>query len=300
MKLILYIFCAILAFFLIPSSAHAQETRITVSPAIVDIASKPNTIVGRKIQITNKSTVSLPINVTAEQAIFEGKPLDDFPKDRYNVADWIDFEENTYLFEPGQSKTINFKVSVPKTASPGGHYAQLSFRGLLLEQTDRTAGLVFPEITVPVLISVSGQIEQRANIVSNIFPTRYSSRDKNNLTFEIENRGNVHNLVSPELKIIQDGKVLQSLKPQPVIILPGTSRKFTVLVDRIEYGRYTGEVSLPFGSNQDVIESSQELFLVTPPNSRLFGLAIVVWMSLYTYRHRKNIKTAVRAFLRPV
>lgn len=278
-------------------SARAQETQISVAPAIIDVPIEVGQSAMQAIWVTNGSQSALPVSIEVQGAVVEAEPLEDSPIDRFDVADWIRFDEETYLFEPGQTRKITFMITAPFNALPGGHYAHISLRGLALQraQSEQAASLVFPEIGVPMLITVPGQVIEDARVSDgSVFPRFATPGSDIETSFYIENTGTIHNIVSPSIIIEKAGEIVEEVRLQPLVLLPGTRKQVSQVWRLSEYGSHTARIKLSFGNKNQIELSSRQQIVSTPSFARLFWLAVIVWSLLYMLPRRRNIIAAVR------
>jgi len=280
------------------SFVRAQETSITLTPAIVEIAVNPEDTIERFLQIKNTGDASLPVTIEVKSAVIDNRVSDVLDSTRYDVSEWVTFSEETYLFAPNQVREIPFVVTVPANAGPGGHYASISVRALALEQAEGsdTRSIVFPEVSVPVFITVSGDVQESARVAHQDLSPLFMTRDSAyNSQIVVENTGTVHNLVAPVLELRKGDTLVASYKFVPAVILPGTQKIFTVSWQSpTEYGSYQTRVVFPVGSDRIIVESSSEALLITPPPSLLIMLAIFTWVTAYLMPYRKNIRSSIR------
>ena len=125
----------ILASILLWLSVSAQQNispRLSVSPHTFDLGVLPGEVIADKIKLTNKSDVALPILVrttdfTASDEI-GGMSFDELSQDiSFASRKWIKIENPNFILEPGETEKVNFTISVPENAEPGGHYAVMLF-----------------------------------------------------------------------------------------------------------------------------------------------------------------------------
>jgi len=280
--------------------ASAQQTQISVSPAIVDAPVEVGGSVKKRIQVTNGSDSALPISVEAQAVTIEGESIAGGSQKRFDVSDWISFSEKIYVFAPGETKLVEFTITAPFTALPGGHYAQISLRGLTLESTtdDQSSSLIFPEVGVPVLITVPGEITEDASIAeTNIFPLFASINEQIKGNVAVQNNGTVHNIVRAKLIFMKDGEVISNQPLQPTVILPGTQRSYEYEWMLPEYGRYEAFVELSYGSNNTIVSTYPETVYSTPSFGSLGLLAVFIWTILYLYPRRENLVSALRVLI---
>lgn len=296
MRSVLYLLGLVSIAMLTGSSVSAQqETQLVVAPAIIDAPAVVGKSTERTIQIGNKNKFALPITIEVQSAVIDGEPLDRRTNDRYDVSDWVSFEEETYVFEAGETRQIPFTITAPFTALPGGHYAQISIRGLALESSSGQQGIVFPEIGVPLLITVPGEIVEDVRVQDvSIFPRFATPSRPIELVVPVENVGTVHNLVRAKVIIEQDEKIVSEINLSPSVVLPETRKEFKGVWQPDNYGYFNAYVELAFGSASQKYQTSKEQVIVTPPIGYLLLLAFSVWACAYVWPRRKNVVGALQ------
>jgi len=284
------------------SRVHAQNTEIVVTPAIIDAPLQIGSSVVKNIQVTNGSNSALPISIEAQAAAIEGRVIEGSSTNRFDVSDWVSFTEKTYVFAAGETKQIPFTITAPFTASAGGYYATLSLRGLALENEinqQQSSSLVFPEVGIPLLITIPGELTENALIAeSNLFPslaTRYNLiEDK----VAIQNNGTVHNLITATLVIERQEETVSRKELQPSVILPGTEREYSYAWEVAEYGVYQSYIEVTYGNKKSTYKTPVETTYVTPSIWLLVSMAIATWSVLYVYPRRYNTIKAITILFR--
>ena len=131
LKFSLFIFVFL---FILIGAAKAKDIspRLSVSPHTFDLGVLPGEVITEKIKIINKSDIALPILVrttdfTARDEI-GGMSFDTLSQDiSFASRKWIDIENPNFILEPDEARYVNFTISVPGNAEPGGHYAVMLF-----------------------------------------------------------------------------------------------------------------------------------------------------------------------------
>lgn len=279
-------------------SAQEPEIELSVSPAIIDAPAAAGERVEKTLQITNRSLQALPISIEPQAAIIEGTLIEDRVITRFDVSEWIDVSSDTEIYAPGETKKLTFSVTVPFSAAAGGYYAQLSLRSLALESPNQiSAGLVFPEITVPVLVTVPGEINEQISLPddSHIFPFYANQAIGQVVDIRVHNTGNVHNLVTPQVKLKKRHSDYEITVPlQAAVLLPGTERVFSFPLPELASGRYDVRLHLTGGSRSQQVVSTAESLLVGPSLSRILQTGLIVWAVAFSYHNRMRIKRAYK------
>ena len=276
------------------SSAQTTST-IAVSPAIFDVAAQPGEQTSITLTIRNENDTPLPVSI-AIQSFVSNETGDFYINPAYDAKQWLKLESDSYVLASNEVKKIPVTVSVPYDVSPGGHYAQISVRGLSFEADPSLSGesLVIPEVNASVFITVAGDIYESFRIQKqNLVPFQATPQSTITSVFSVKNDSNVHNLITPKIIISENNNVISEYILLPRVILPDSVVQLSHTWDiPDEYGRYNVLVGFLYGNDQQQVTSKKEIVHVTPPLSKLVGLAVLTWATLYCYTYRKNLKRA--------
>lgn len=290
-----YIISIVAIFLLLPDVAYADENTIVVSPAILEIAANPGENITRPITIQNDGAQSLPVSFEA-QAIIRSSQVSVTQRD---ASSWISFPDDVVVFEKQQRAQIPVSIAIPENAEAGGHYAQISVRGLSLEPvSEQASSIVIPEVTISVLITINGEITESITFKKvDLMPWQASPESEQMLTFTIENTGNVHNIISPEFVLLRDS-IEDITKLGSQIILPGEEVEINQSWRApSDYGEYTASVRTNYGNDNLVYTTEVERMLVTPKITTLATLAIIIWLLMYYVRNKDNILLASKVLI---
>jgi len=117
-------------------SVNAEQAPVSlglsVNPQIFEMDVFPGEVYKKKIKVGNLSEVAMPVAVRLTDftaADESGEMLFDESSQDISFASrkWFKIEEPNFILEPGERKKINFTISVPENAEPGGHYAVMLF-----------------------------------------------------------------------------------------------------------------------------------------------------------------------------
>ncbi len=171
--------------FLIPLfSVNAQKIGsigFSVSPQIFEIDVFPEKEITEKINLTNKSEVAVPIEVRITDftaAEDSGEMLFDESSQDSSFASrkWFRIEKPNFILDSGETEKVNFTISVPENAEPGGHYSVMLFEPQLPSfyfEEDQPRAI--PVIGVLFLFSVKvfmlePEVEQKLEVIEFSVP----------------------------------------------------------------------------------------------------------------------------------
>ena len=128
----LVFFCVSLVLPCVVSAQQNISPRLSVSPHTFELDVFPGEVITEKIKISNKSEVALPIaaKVVDFSASDEtgGMSFDEFSQDiSFASRKWVEIEKPNFILDAGETEKVNFTISVPENAEPGGHYAVMLF-----------------------------------------------------------------------------------------------------------------------------------------------------------------------------
>ncbi len=121
--------------FVVPCITNAQisvSPRLAVSPHTFEIDFFPGESITKEIKITNKSEAAFPmlvrvVNFTASDET-GSTSFDEVSEDpSISSRKWFEIENPNFILDAGETEKVNFTISVPENAEPGGHYAVMFF-----------------------------------------------------------------------------------------------------------------------------------------------------------------------------
>jgi len=273
---------------------YAQtETTISVSPAILDLIIKPGETTQVILTIRNGGGFALPVSVSPKSLLLEEEEITNKESRKASDASsWIKLDNAEFLLAENETKKVSVGISVPKEASPGGHYAQLSVRGLSLEQSQDTgASIVIPEVAVTVLVTVPGEVTTSVGFEKKdkLFPLFLTPGADFKKSFTVINNGNIHDMITPSLVIEKSGIELYRQKLSSRVVLPHTKKVFKEILQMPrDYGVYKAYIELQYANGQKTITTDKEVLLIAPKVWSIFSVAFLTFSGLYFYNHRKN------------
>lgn len=163
--------------------AQPPSLGLSVSPQVFELDVFPGEKITQKINLRNLSKVAVPIAVrvtdfTAEED--SGEMLFDEALQDPSIASrkWFEIKNPNFILDPEGKKEVEFTITVPENAEPGGHYSVILFEPQLpsfyfLEGEPRA----IPVVGVLFLLSVKTfslepEIQQKLEIVEFSLPKK--------------------------------------------------------------------------------------------------------------------------------
>lgn len=291
---------AALASTLVSTSAFAQQASKTGSSVGIEVSSPlyEYTIQPGKVQ---QDIIKIK-NVGSDQQTYYPEVLDfksdnksgtalflkkDETSGTYSLAKWISVSTEAITLTPNQSTAINFNITVPADAEPGGHYAGILFSTQPPDPTGSNQIGLASKVGSLILVRVAGDAKESAVIKS--FTSDRESYDTANVNFTttITNSGGVH--LQPKgvitVKNIFGGQVAAvNVNQLSANVLPGSDRIFeSVWKDPgFKFGYYTATVVLSYGNPAQTI-SAQTSFWIIPWMTLLVILIVLILVIAVLY-----------------
>lgn len=291
----LIISVVMLGVFVQPAKAQSNQA-FSISPPLVELKADPGQTVTASIKLTNVSDSTLRI-----QSHFNdfgakdetGEPNIIFEESHttvYSLRQWIASPE-PFTIAPQETKTVDFLITVPHNAEPGGHYAVIRFSGSTPELEQNGVALT-ASIGSLVLLKVSGAINEKASITEFFTATQKFAQnnifESGPITFveRIKNDGNVHLKPTGNIDIFNAfGQQVASLPVNgdprdtnnpPRSVLPNSIRRFDQTWDSgFTLGYYRARVELTYGQDSKPLFATA-VFWVIPYKTIGLGLLILI------------------------
>ncbi len=198
----------------------------------------------------------------------------------YSLAKWVSVSSVGITLSPNESAALNFNITVPADAEPGGHYAGILFSTQPPDPTGTNQIGLASKVGSLVLVRVAGTAKESAVIKSFTSDKQsYDNASAVKFSTTVTNNGNVH--VQPKgvitIKNIFGGQVAAAdVNQLSANILPGSDRIFdTVWKDPgFKLGYYTATITLNYGSPAQTITSQTSFWII--PWMTLLVLAVLL------------------------
>ena len=304
-KLIFLLSCLLLCLFSY-SEVNAQESLpLVVAPArqqtALDAGGKESLI----IKFFNESNVPISGIIKAVDFIVQGndgKPilLENFNvpvTSRYSASTWIKLPYERATIPPGTVLKVQFDVSVPKNALPGGRYVAIYFEqtgydlGTTITTLQQGESSVSPRIVGLLNIKVNGPISEKSSVLKFTAPL-FSEFGPITTTTEIYNSGNYH--ITPEGKIsLFDflGRKINEVSLEKKNIFPESSRIFeTAIGSKLLFGKFKLTLLASYGEANQVLSAATYIwvFPVRLILAIVLGIGIIVLLIVTIWKLLKG------------
>ena len=251
------------------SSANAQSaatTNMTVAPARQQHTLKPGESVTAIFKLYNNG--DSPVVGTLSTANFivtsaDGKPVFLEGKlnlsEKYAAASWIKLPYDRLAIPAHEKIEIQVKITAPKSALPGGHYAAILFEPgvsttgvAVADKAGQSA--VAPRVAGLIYLIIPGDYEETALITDFSIP-KFSQNGPIDIATSIKNTSPVHIRPTGTITITNMfGDILTNLPLDEVNIFPDATKNYTnTIPTKWLIGRFRADLTAAYGSTGKVL-----------------------------------------------
>lgn len=287
------------------SPANAQTaTSLTVAPARQQHDLKPgesSNIILKLMNTGDNSIVGTLFTANFIVTSADGKPqfLENnitLPS-RYAAASWFKLPYDRLAIPAHGKVEIPIKITAPKNALPGGHYAAVIFEpnaaASTAAVTDKAGqSAVAPRIAGLVYLVIPGKYEETA-LVTQFFAPKFSQTGPISIATAIKNTSPVHLRPSGTITVTNMfGDVTTVLPLEEVNIFPDASKLYqNTIPTKWLIGRYRADLSASYGSQGRAL-SGTIFFTVFPVMLAVYILiliaALIFLVNLTIKKNRKH------------
>ncbi len=266
---------------------------MTVSPVRFELSGDPGTTVGGNFKVFNdeKETKTLYTGFENFEASGEtGSP--NFKPSEEGLASWISAPQSIEI-PAGESKTVDFAITIPAEAEPGGYFAAI-FVGTTPPNSNPNELAIGSRLGTLLLFRVNGDITENGSLLE--FSTENKKKWFNALPisffYRFQNSGADRVFPKSSLTIKNTfgrDRAVVDANPTEGNVLPGSIRRYEVwwksksdtsvipkpqpsdlsFIDTIKYqwnnfalGRYKANLHIDYGSKGEVATSSFVVYVI--------------------------------------
>lgn len=242
--------------FLTQTIIAAGGTTLGISPVVFELTGNPGDVIVNQIKVYNPSDDSI-IGITMEVENISPRGeggqvfVDTEASETYSLMKWVEVNPKEFVLEPGEQEFITFTISIPENAEPGGHYGAVLASTNMVAGSEFTGTAIAQKIGSVVLLSVSGKVEEKLEVLE-LFTPNYSESGPIPFVIKFENKGTIHVKPSGHITITNWlGMKLADIEFPQNNVLPGAIRKIETSWNAglLLAGRYTATVHGSYGSS---------------------------------------------------
>jgi hypothetical protein len=269
---------------------------LEIAPPLLTLTANPGQVLKTTIQLRDITKSSLV--VTNEINDFVSNGVDGTPKilmgnesnnDPFSMKNWVT-PLPAFTLTPGQIQSLPMTISVPKDASPGGHYSVIRFSGVPPNLQGSGVSLS-ASLGALVLLTVSGKLTHNVSI-NKFTVSKYPDGTKPAGLFQssplyfavkLNNSGNIQEEPTGHI-VVSDlfGKAVAgvNINLPPRDVLPDSTRNFIGSLDKSNlgtkrlFGLYHAKITVGYGDNYKQTTTDSITFWVIP--FKLIGIIILL------------------------
>lgn len=279
-----------------------KKAGIAVYPLSYDVQARPGDRFKKEIKITNVTNEGLLLAIEADDFI----PEDEFGHikilasrekgtSKAPLSPWVSLSEKIISLAPRQDTVIQYTVSVPKNAKPGGRYGVIRFYLTEGMFDTRAAEDVENSIWQTVYLRVIGKTEESVD-VEELYTYENTDDDQNKASIfnsgpvgfgaRIENTSTVHYTPSAFIRIKSFYGYRKDVPVKTSLVLPDSIREFrSVWDDTPVFGFFQADVLVRVGDKTLISPASS--FLILPWKIILIVFAVLLVFGAALFMSRK-------------
>ncbi|MFM2374838.1 MAG: hypothetical protein RLZZ234_833 [Candidatus Parcubacteria bacterium] len=293
-----------------PQALLAQESQVlSVTPPFSQMVVKPGDIFKSYLKIINAN--SYPLTVYATPVNFESSdeqghpkfvPMTSDPVDATTFAGWIDVTREPITIPPESSTQVDYVVTVPEAAPPGGHFAAILIGTRKPGETGEAGVVQTSQVVSSLFLArVAGEVVEEGQIREFSVAHTFTNTPQAEFVLRFENSGNVYMQPQGDITIFnmwgkERGFIPVNHKTNFGNVLPKSVRKFSFTWEGTpsitDIGRYKAVATLSYGIDAKESVYRTVYFWVIPVKATLitfgfialFGLFIFLSIRLYVRR----------------
>ncbi|MEL7668915.1 hypothetical protein [Methanobacterium sp.] len=266
---------------------------LLASPAKFNINLKSSQTFTGSVNVQNTGKGTLQVTVDKKREQNNGK-ITLFADD--GIAQWISVDTTNITLNPGETKTINFKVTAPSTINYSDAFGVLVIKATpVSKQNSSNGGIAVVvkqgvELLIPLIVGLPGPITESIGLSGQDIPWLLLTYMPGNFNYHIKNNGTVMENVTADSQIngwFNNYNIKTSGK-----VYPGNDYYIqnTWTPDIYDFGVYTVETNLTYGQYNGTKTITQKDNMIVIP----IWLIILILVILATWiMRKKGVKSPV-------
>lgn len=292
------LYALLVAFVVGPLVGLAPARALTVSPVKYEFEVAAGDTVTGSVRLVNEGSATETFYMEAldfKSADNSGTPafLDAGTSSR-SMASWIKFSQSSVVLQPGGFANVNFTVSVPTTASPGGYYAGVLAGTSAPSTTGNAVGAV-AKVGSLLIVTVAGPVVEKATLTGFTSSAASGASLPVDFSATLQNSGTVHLKPAGVIRITNMWGGTSAVIPvneDGGNVLPDSSRTFTASWSKADldedaselakewknfgFGPYTATLIMNYGDANQVVSATTSFWVMPWMMVVLFIILLVV------------------------
>lgn len=281
------------------SAADNSSLGYQISPPVTSLSLDRGTSTRQTIKVTNLTDVQLTLQVDKRNFVAKGEEgeveLVDNANPLYSLAPYFTLSQPTITIPPRGTSQLQYVLSVPINAEPGGRYGSVTFNTIAAKLPNGQSGAsVRQELAALVFLRINGASNEQLKIASFTAGKDLAEYGPINFMTRIQNLGNVHEKPTGEIVVKNMlGLTTAKVKLDEKNVIPGAIRKIgSTLNKKYLFGTYTATLTLHNGDLQTL--SAKTSFTVIPYKLIVIVLVVLILLAIILRKGRKRLARAAR------
>lgn len=292
---------------LTPTTSTNVGQALEIAPPLITLTANPGQVIKTDIKLRDITKTNLVVTNEIDDFVAAGE--DGTPKilqgddsnDPFAMKKWVT-PLPSFTLVPQQVQNLPMTITIPKNASPGGHYGVIRFTGIP-PQLKGTGVSLSASIGALVLLTISGNIKHQLSV--DQFATAQNEQNgklkvaklfqSTPLTFivKLKDTGNIQEEPAGHI-VVTDmfGKVVAgvNINLPPRNILPDSTRQFTGALDHTDlssrrlFGLYHAKLTAKYGANNEQTLTDTISFWVIP-YKLIILIIVLLTLAFFTIRY---------------
>jgi hypothetical protein len=286
------------AFALPVFAADATTLGYQISPPVTTLALDPGTSSRQTIKVTNLTDEQLTLQLDKHNFVAKGEEgeveLVDNASPLYSLAPYFTLSQPTVIVPPRGTSQVQYVLSIPKDAEPGGRYGSVTFNTIAAKLPNGQSGAsVQQELAALIFLRINGAANEQLKIASFTVGKNFAEYGPVSFVTRVQNLGNVHEKPTGEI-VIKDmfGFTTAKINVDEKYVIPGAIRRLNATLNKkYLFGAYNATLTLKNGTIQTLTATTS--FTVIP--YKLLGIVILILIVLAVIltKGRKRIARAI-------
>jgi len=281
----------------------AQQIGVTVSPLTFELTANPGDTLTNTLKIYNPtdSIISIKMEVEDFKPVGETGQVVVEPEEEaiYSLKRWVKTEPIEFTLEPREQKFVDFEISVPENAEPGGKYGSVLASTTGAIGGEITGAAIAQKVGALLLLTVAGPVKENLTIKEFSAPS-FLEYGPVPFAIRFENNGTVH--VRPRGFVTITnwwGKKVADVEFSQLNVIPGAIRKIdTSWQNKWLFGKYTAMLVGSYGTANLPFNPPILTFWVFPWKVALGIFLALLLIFAFFYKTRRRWQLALRILLK--
>lgn len=281
------------------TAAEGTTLGYQISPPVSSLELDPGTSSRQTIKVTNLTDKQLTLQLDKRNFVAKGEEgeveLTDNASPLYSLAPYFTLSQPTVTVPPRGTSQVQYVLSVPKDAEPGGRYGSVTFNTIASKLPNGQSGAsVRQELAALIFLRIKGDANEQLKIDSFTVGKSFAEYGPVVFATRVKNLGNVHEKPTGQIVVKNMlGFTTAKVKVDEKNVIPGAIRKLnSTLNKKYLFGTYKATLTLQNGTIQTL--TAKTSFTVIPYKLLAIILLIVIILGVVLTKGRKRITRAVR------